>query len=237
MEIDATATLAYAAALSANSDVRVTVTHVVGRAVAAAMRAVPAFNARVLFGRAVPYPRVDVGFTVDLDAGSGLAPATIRGADTRSTLEIARELTERAGRVRAGADRGLATSDRWVRIAPAFLAPVALRFASLWIGGLGRSAFGQRGFPLGGALVSNVGGLGLDEAMLAPWPPARCSLYLCIGAVRERPVVVDGAVTVRPVLVLTATADHRLVDGVHAARLAQFLRTALADPAALDASR
>jgi pyruvate dehydrogenase E2 component (dihydrolipoamide acetyltransferase) len=109
-----------------------------------------------------------------------------------------------------------------------------LAFASLWNGGLGLRAFGQPGFPLGGAFVSNVGSLGLDEGFLAPLPLARCPLYACIGAVRERAVVVDGAVVARPVFVLTATADHRIVDGAHAARLAAFLRSALAEPASLD---
>jgi pyruvate dehydrogenase E2 component (dihydrolipoamide acetyltransferase) len=47
-------------------------------------------------------------------------------------------------------------------------------------------------------------------------------------------MVVDGVVVPRPVAVLTATADHRLVDGAHAARLAALLRDALADPARLD---
>jgi pyruvate/2-oxoglutarate dehydrogenase complex dihydrolipoamide acyltransferase (E2) component len=36
-------------------------------------------------------------------------------------------------------------------------------------------------------------------------------------------------------MVLTATADHRIVDGAHAAQLATYLRAAFADPAAADA--
>jgi pyruvate/2-oxoglutarate dehydrogenase complex dihydrolipoamide acyltransferase (E2) component len=234
MEIEATPLLEYAAALSAASGVRVTLTHVVGKAVGAGLRAVPAFNARVVFGRVVPYPRVDVGFAVDVSDGDDLAPVTLRGVDGMSTLDIAREIAERTGRVRAGGDRDFATANTWVRVAPRFLTRPVLAFASLWNGGLGLRAFGQPGFPLGGAFVSNVGSLGLDEGSLAPLPLARCPLYACIGAVRERAVVVDGAVVARPVFVLTATADHRIVDGAHAARLAAFLRSALAEPASLD---
>ncbi len=47
-------------------------------------------------------------------------------------------------------------------------------------------------------------------------------------------MAVDGQVVVRPQLVLTATADHWLVDGAHAAALARVVRTALADPDLLD---
>jgi pyruvate dehydrogenase E2 component (dihydrolipoamide acetyltransferase) len=71
---------------------------------------------------------------------------------------------------------------------------------------------------------------------LAPLPFARVPLYLAVGAVRDRPFVVDGALTVRPTVLLTATADHRVVDGAHAGALAAWLRTVLADPQVLDAA-
>ena len=61
-------------------------------------------------------------------------------------------------------------------------------------------------------------------------------LYLAVGAVRDAAAVVDGQVVVRPEVVLTATADHRLVDGAHAGRVAAGLRGYLADPSVLDGS-
>ena len=65
-------------------------------------------------------------------------------------------------------------------------------------------------------------------------PLARVPLYVCVGAVSDAPMAVDGQVVVRPQVVMTATADHRLVDGAHAARLARYVRTALATPELLD---
>ena len=96
--------------------------------------------------------------------------------------------------------------------------------AGVVAGGLGRRFMGQPGFPLGTAFVSNVGTLGLDEAFLAPLPFARTPVYLAVGTVQDRAVVVDGEVVARPVLVLVATADHRIVDGVHAGRMATVVR-------------
>jgi pyruvate/2-oxoglutarate dehydrogenase complex dihydrolipoamide acyltransferase (E2) component len=235
MEVDATPIMEYAQSLSAASGVRVTLTHVVGKAVAAGLRDIPAFNARVVFGRIVPHPRVDIGFAVDLADGGDLAPVTLRSVDAMSTSQIAQEVAARVDSVRSGADRDFAVSNAWVRLAPYLLVRPVLAFVSVWNGGLGLRAFGQPGFPLGGAFISNVGSLGLDEGYLAPVPFARCPLYICIGAVRERALAVRGTVVVRPVVVLTATADHRIVDGAHAGRLAAFLRAALADPATLDA--
>ena len=109
-----------------------------------------------------------------------------------------------------------------------------LSAAGVLVGGLGVGAFGQPGFPLGAAFVSNVGSLGLDEGYLAPVPFARVPLYVSIGAVRDEALVVDGEVVVRPQVVIGATADHRLVDGAHAGRIAGVIRELLADPDRLD---
>jgi pyruvate dehydrogenase E2 component (dihydrolipoamide acetyltransferase) len=43
---------------------------------------------------------------------------------------------------------------------------------------------------------------------------------LAVGRIAERVVPVDGQVVIRPMLVLTLSCDHRVVDG---ARAAQFL--------------
>jgi pyruvate/2-oxoglutarate dehydrogenase complex dihydrolipoamide acyltransferase (E2) component len=47
-------------------------------------------------------------------------------------------------------------------------------------------------------------------------------------------VVVDGLVVARPVLVLVATADHRIVDGAHAGQVTTIVREFLAHPERLD---
>ena len=236
LEVDAGPPLAYAARLTEESGVRVTLTHVVGRAAALGLREVPAFHGRVLLGRVVPHERVHVGFAVDVGAGSDLAPAVVLDADLKSAVEIARDLQRLAGRVRAGGDRDFSRSNRLVRIAPWWAMRPVLAAASLWNGGLSRRALGQPGSPLGHAFVSNIGGLGIEEAFLAPLPFARVPLYLAIGAVRDRPVAVGGEIAVRPTFLLTATADHRVVDGAHAAALVAWFRRVLADPGLLDAS-
>ncbi|MCW2503876.1 MAG: 2-oxo acid dehydrogenase acyltransferase [Actinomycetia bacterium] len=234
-EIDAGPLLAYAADLTARSGERVTITHVAARLVALALREVPQFNARVVFGRIRPKDSIDVSLAVDIGSGHDLAPVLVRAADSKTATEIAAEIAHGAGHVRAGTHRGFATTSGWIRAVPWFVLRPALALASVWNGGLGLPALGQPGFPLGAAFVSNVGSLGLDEGYLAPLPLARCTLYVCLGAIRDRPAVVAGQVVPRPVMVLTATADHRIVDGAHAAQLATYLRAAFADPAAADA--
>jgi len=236
MALDATPMLQYIATTRARTDVPVTVTHVVGAAVGRVLRAVPDVSARVVFGRIRAYPTCDVGFAVDIADGRDLAPVTVREIDQKTPVDIAEEVVAAAARLRSGNDRHHRRSSGFVRWTPTFVLRPALAAAGVLVGGLGIGAFGQPGFPLGGAFISNVGTLGLTEALLAPLPFARVPLYLAVGAVHDVAAVVDGEVVVRPEVVLTATADHRLIDGAHAGRIATLLQTLLANPTVLDES-
>jgi pyruvate/2-oxoglutarate dehydrogenase complex dihydrolipoamide acyltransferase (E2) component len=225
MEVDVTAALTYLEHVRAESGTRVTLTHVVGAALGRALRDVPEIRARVVFGRLVPLEACDIGFAVDIGNGSDLAPVKVADADRLSPVEVARAVEAGAAGLRRGSDSAYRRTSRIVQRVAA---------SSLVSGGLGRTLAGQPGFPLGTAFVSNVGTLGLDEAFLAPLPFARTPVYLAVGAVHDRAVVVDGEVVPRPVLVLVATADHRVVDGVHAGRMASVVRELLSHPERLD---
>lgn len=68
--------------------------------------------------------------------------------------------------------------------------------------------------------ISNLGMYGVDSFQAIVNAPQ--AAILAVGRIVERPAAVDGALAVRPVLTLTATFDHRVVDG---ARGAEFLDT------------
>jgi pyruvate dehydrogenase E2 component (dihydrolipoamide acetyltransferase) len=231
--LDVTAALAYVDEIRARTGERVSLTHMVGAALGRGLAAVPEIRARVVLGRIVTYPTCDVGFAVDV-AGDDLAPVKVRAVDRLTPLEVAREVDRRAARLRAGTDPRHNRSSALVRLAPPWAMRPLLAAAGVLVGGFGVGAFGQPGFPLGAAFVSNVGSLGLDEAYLAPVPFARVTLYLAVGAIRDVPAVVDTAVVVRPQVVVSATADHRLIDGSHAGRVATLLRRLMADPSLLE---
>jgi 2-oxoisovalerate dehydrogenase E2 component (dihydrolipoyl transacylase) len=76
--------------------------------------------------------------------------------------------------------------------------------------------------------ISNVGVFGVDggTALLTPGETA----ILCLGAVRQRPWVVGGALAVRDVLDLTLTIDHRVVDGEDGAGFLADVGAMLEDP-------
>jgi pyruvate dehydrogenase E2 component (dihydrolipoamide acetyltransferase) len=217
MAVDASAVLAYCADQSEAHGVRVTPGVVVGLAFQRAVEQVPAFHHRVVLGRVVPFSGYDVAFAVDIGDGDDLAPTKVRAVDGKTVAEVSRELEEGAARLRARRDRAHTTTTGIAHAVPWWALRPVLATASLLNGGFGVPAFGQPAHPLGSLFVTNIGSFGLDEGYIAPVPLARVPLYVCVGAVNDAPMAVDGQVVVRPQLVITATADHRLVDGAHAA--------------------
>jgi pyruvate dehydrogenase E2 component (dihydrolipoamide acetyltransferase) len=68
--------------------------------------------------------------------------------------------------------------------------------------------------------ISNLGMFGIEQFVAVLNPPQ--AAILAVGTTEERPVVRDGEVTVRPLMSMTITCDHRAVDGADGA---EFLRT------------
>jgi pyruvate dehydrogenase E2 component (dihydrolipoamide acetyltransferase) len=56
------------------------------------------------------------------------------------------------------------------------------------------------------------------------------SAILGVGRIVERPVVVNGQITIRPMTVLSLTFDHRITDGAQAAQFCQRLKQILENP-------
>lgn len=79
--------------------------------------------------------------------------------------------------------------------------------------------------------VSNLGMFGIEEFTAVINPPE--AGILAVGAVEERPVVVDGQVVPRPRMRLTMSCDHRVIDGAQGARFLATLKEFLEEPAAI----
>lgn len=79
--------------------------------------------------------------------------------------------------------------------------------------------------------ISNLGMFGIDEFTAVINPPE--AGILAVGAVEERPVVIDGQVVPRPRMRLTMSCDHRAIDGAQGARFLATLKTFLEEPAAI----
>jgi pyruvate dehydrogenase E2 component (dihydrolipoamide acetyltransferase) len=79
--------------------------------------------------------------------------------------------------------------------------------------------------------VSNLGMFGIHEFTAIINPPE--AGILAVGGIVETPVVVDGAVVVRPRMRITMSCDHRVIDGAQGSRFLQTLHSMLEEPTAI----
>jgi pyruvate dehydrogenase E2 component (dihydrolipoamide acetyltransferase) len=76
--------------------------------------------------------------------------------------------------------------------------------------------------------VSNLGMFGVDAFTAIITPPQ--AAILAVGAITERVVAVNRAPEIRPMMTLTLSSDHRVIDGARAARFLRDLAEAIAQP-------
>jgi len=79
--------------------------------------------------------------------------------------------------------------------------------------------------------ISNMGMFGIHRFSAIINPPE--SGILAVGAVREDTVVTDGAIKAARVMTMTLSCDHRIVDGLVAARFLGRVRELLENPTVL----
>lgn len=237
-EIDATALSAFIEEARRMTDVRVTVTHVVGKAIAHGLGENPDLNSRLHRGRFTPRESVDIFFVASVAGGNEVSGVKVVGADRKSVVEIADELARRVERVRSG-DAEVGGSAGVIDRLPLWVLGPVLRFVT-WLTadrnidlrrlGLPRQAFGS-------AMVTSVGMFGVQKAYAPLAPLYRIPILALVSEVTLKPVVVDNEIVARPILTVTATLDHRYLDGSHAARLARSVRAYLENPGAFESVR
>jgi pyruvate dehydrogenase E2 component (dihydrolipoamide acetyltransferase) len=76
--------------------------------------------------------------------------------------------------------------------------------------------------------VSNLGGFGVEEFTAIINPPE--SAILAVGTIREAVIVKDGGLRPGRLMTMVLSADHRLIDGLMAARFLRRLREILEAP-------
>ena len=79
--------------------------------------------------------------------------------------------------------------------------------------------------------LSNLGMFGIHEFTGVINPPE--AGILAVGGVEETPMVEDGEVVVQPMMKVTMSCDHRVIDGATGARFLQTFKAMLEEPAAI----
>jgi pyruvate dehydrogenase E2 component (dihydrolipoamide acetyltransferase) len=183
-EVNATALLRWRETAQARATAKITVSDLLVRLVAAALRKHPRVNASWLNEEIVLNTAINVGLAVAVE--DGLLVPVIHHADRLGLQEIAARRAAIVERAQSG------------KLTPDDLS--------------------------GGTFtISNLGMFGIDKFNAIVNPPQ--AAILAVGRIAERVVPVDGQPAVQPMMALTLSCDHRVVDG---ARAAQFMQTLVA---------
>ncbi|MDY7229650.1 2-oxo acid dehydrogenase subunit E2 [Hyalangium rubrum] len=226
--------LAYIEAFRQRTGVRLTVTHLMVKAMGEALRRCPDANAIMRFNRIYLRKRVTISaLVVQTDGGKvDLTTAKIDDADIKSLHGIAQEMEEAIRRVRERRDAALEKGKGTIQKIPYLLLNTftwLLGFLMYTLN-LDMSRFGMPKDAFGSVIITNVGSLGLDTAYVPLVPYTRVPIFLSPGAVKEAPVVEDGKIVVGKVMNVNASFDHRFIDGFHAGVLSTTLRELLENP-------
>jgi len=77
--------------------------------------------------------------------------------------------------------------------------------------------------------ISNLGMFGIDQFSAILQPPE--AAILAIGCIADKAVVRDGQIVIKPMMTLTLSIDHRVLDGVIGAQFLQSLKDYIENPA------
>jgi pyruvate/2-oxoglutarate dehydrogenase complex dihydrolipoamide acyltransferase (E2) component len=224
IELDAEPALAYLEKMQSQTGVKLTITHLAGWAMAKAFAKYPDINCMFRWGKLYRRKTVDICFLVASGSASkhgseDISSFTLREVDKLGVVKIAEGLVPNAKVIRTGKDsafRGIKQSiggfPHPVRRVLVNLADVIMNLLNIWSPILG---FQQDAF--GSAMLTSVGSLDMEFAIARIYPQSRNVMMAAVGAIRETPVVKDGAVVVGKRLKVSFTGDHRIIDGLHAA--------------------
>lgn len=228
LEIDMTHALAYLEKVNQNSETKIGISELVGKAIALVLKQRPEMNGLMKLGRIYLRDTVSLFYQVNVPGGendpigkANLLGLTIHNAENKSIIEIARELKEKASKIKSGHENEMTKSVRVLSFVPWQLMRFVLNITSFlnYDLNLPLQMLGMPKDPFGSVMITNVGGMGVDNAWAPLVPYTRVPLLLTVGAVKSRAWVVNGKVEPRPILRIGCTFDHRFMDGVHAAAM------------------
>ena len=219
--------------MSVKTGKKLKMSHFVGLICAKMLKNYPHLNSIIRFGQIYPRADIDLFFHVATDSkGEDLSGTVIRSIDQLNITQISEQLNSSSESIRSGMDKTFEQSKKTIGMLPGIMMKPILDLLgfimyslNLWTPALGspQDAFGSM-------MITNIGALGAHMAYVPIAAYSRVPLILCMGKVQKKPVVKSDAIEIGNVMNLSFTFDHRIIDGVVAAKMGAFLEEAFNHP-------
>lgn len=237
LKVNADELLKYLDKLNQNSSKKITLTHVMIKLLGKVINRYPDANSFIRFGKL--YQRQDTDIFVHIaadDEGNELTGTVIRQAHMKNISEIAKELSDTAKEYKSGAKSEFDQIKTMLKFLPTFLLRPALQLVGfiLYSLNLWSPLLGVKRDPFSGIMFTNVGSLGVDLAYTPLATYSRVSFLMAMGQIQDSFKWETDKMIPSKELYLTTTFDHRILDGVHAAKMCNYIRELVANPSLLD---
>ena len=216
--------------------IKTTLTYIMTLIVGRALKyEVPELNTFLRRGKIVPRPQVDGMVSVLLKNGQ-LGSVKVENVDELTIAKLTAEIKEKINQSRQGNENSTMQSKSMLASFPwpfrAWLFNLYKLVTIHW--GISIPFLGLSAHSFGSYVVSNIGTLGLDSGYGALMPSANVSIVLILGGIAKKPVVIKDEIVPRRILSLSATLDHRVVDGSHGGKLFRYIKHMVKNPQLLE---
>lgn len=238
LEINVEPALKHLELISQHEGVKLTLTHLVARALALTFRDNPEINSIIRWGKLYQRSDVDIFVHVAMDTkGEDLSGVVIRNLDQKSLKDVGIELNEKVQLLKRNGDPSFKKIKNTIRYVPSFVLRYALNLVGFILYSLNiwTPFLNVARDPFGSAMVTNIGSLGADFAFTPIPYYSRVPFILSIGAIRECPWVdaEKRTIEIKKVTKLGITFDHRIIDGVHASKMSKSFKHYMENPSLL----
>jgi pyruvate/2-oxoglutarate dehydrogenase complex dihydrolipoamide acyltransferase (E2) component len=196
---------------------------------------VPELNTYIKRGKVVTRPAIDAMVSVLLKGGE-MGSVKIENADQLTVAEMSETMARKIRQSRTGDENSAMQSKHMLSSIPwpfrSWLFNLYKMFTIDW--GINLPGVNLSSDSFGSYVVSNIGSLGLDTGYAALLPSSNVSVVLIVGKVYKKPLVIHDEIKARKVFTLSATLDHRVVDGSHGGKLFRAIKHMVKNPELLE---
>jgi pyruvate/2-oxoglutarate dehydrogenase complex dihydrolipoamide acyltransferase (E2) component len=221
----------------ANHQDKLTLTHLAGKAAGLMIRNHSEINRIIRFGRFYERDNISIFFQVAVDKeGKDLSGHTVRSIDKLSLNEIKQDMNKTVKEIKKGNDVNYKKVKSTMSFIPSVLVYPFIKIYGfiLYSLNLWSPLFGAPKDSFGSMMITNIGTLGMQTALVPLVPFSRCPLILALGEVYEKPVVKKGQIVIQKTVDCCWTLDHRIIDGVVGAKMAQNFKDLMENPQDLE---
>lgn len=216
--------------------VKTTLTYILTLILGRAIRQdVPELNTYVKRGKIKQRKQIDATVSVLLPGGE-MGSVKVENSDQLTIKEITELIAGRIRDSRKGTENDTMQSKSMLASVPwpfrTWLFKLYRAITIHW--GISLPGIGLDSNSFGSYVVSNIGTVGLDTGFGSLLPSSNVSFVMVLGSVIKKPAVVNDEIVPRRLMLISATLDHRVVDGSHGGRMFRTIKYLIKHPEILE---